>query len=164
MIEAFTADQVRAAEAPLLAAERGFAGGLMHRAATALALAAVHELRTLRALGPGSPLRPRARAGTVVGATVVGLVGPGNNGGDTLHALALLAGRGVGVTAVLTSAAVHQEGLVAVRAAGGRLLTLHPEAPGDRTWAGEALAQAFAADVVLDGLLGIGGRGGLRGA
>ena len=38
VIEAFRADDVRAAEAPLLAAERGFSGGLMHRAATALDL------------------------------------------------------------------------------------------------------------------------------
>ena len=44
MIEAYTAADVRAAEAPLLAAERGFHGGLMHRAATALAGAVREEL------------------------------------------------------------------------------------------------------------------------
>lgn len=148
-MEAFTAADVRAAEAPLLAAERSFAGGLMHAAATALARAVRRELRL--------------RAGQVCGATVVGLVGPGNNGGDTLHALALLASRGVRTVAVLTSAAVHDGGLVALRAQRGRVLTVVGDGPGERVWLGDALAETFAADVVLDGLLGIGGHGGLRG-
>src|SRR5665647_2498389 len=80
VIEAFTADDVRAAEEPLLAAERGFSGGLMNHAAVALELTVRRELR---------------RAGRVAGSTVVGLVGPGNNGADTLHALARLARHGV---------------------------------------------------------------------
>ncbi len=50
----------------------------MHRAATALAGAWCAELR--------------ARRGSVAGASVVALVGRGNNGGDALHALAALAG------------------------------------------------------------------------
>nr|WP_237727907.1 ADP/ATP-dependent (S)-NAD(P)H-hydrate dehydratase [Cellulomonas sp. APG4] len=133
----------------MLARERGFTGGLMHTAATALARAAAEEVRTVR--------------GRVVGGAVVGLVGPGSNGGDALHALALLARRGVRPTAVLTSAAVHHGGLAALRAAGGRVLTVDDGAPGEPVWLGHAVAEAFAADVVLDGLLGIGGRGGLRG-
>ncbi|WP_149204245.1 bifunctional ADP-dependent NAD(P)H-hydrate dehydratase/NAD(P)H-hydrate epimerase [Actinotalea subterranea] len=149
MIEAFAAAEVRAAEEPLLACERGFTGGLMHRAATALALAVVRE--------------QRARAVRVQGSTVVALVGPGNNGGDALHALAILARRGVRAVAVLTSAAVHDDGLAALRAAGGRVLAVVPDAPGRQVWLGEALAEAFTADVVLDAVLGIGGRGGLRG-
>ncbi|NLE72718.1 MAG: bifunctional ADP-dependent NAD(P)H-hydrate dehydratase/NAD(P)H-hydrate epimerase [Actinomycetales bacterium] len=150
MIDAFRADDVRAAEEPLLAAERGFAGGLMHRAATALELAVRRELR----LG----------VGRVAGATVVGLVGPGNNGGDALHALAGLARHGVRAVAVATSARVHEGGLAALRAAGGTVLAVVPEGPGRRVWLGDAAAEAFAAEVVLDGLLGIGARGGLRGA
>ena len=149
VIHAFTADDVRAAEAPVLALEAGFANGLMDRAATALALAVLRELR--------------ATVGRVAGAVAVGLVGGGNNGGDTLHALALLARRGVRTTAVLTSPAVHDGGLAALRAAGGATLAVVDDAPGERVWTGDALAEAFAADVVLDGLLGIGGRGGLRG-
>lgn len=150
MIDAFRADDVRAAEEPLLAAERGFAGGLMHRAATALELAVRRELR----LG----------VGRVAGATVVGLVGPGNNGGDALYALAGLARHGVRAVAVATSARVHDGGLAALRAAGGTVLAVVPEGPGRRVWLGDAAAEAFAAEVVLDGLLGIGARGGLRGA
>lgn len=150
MIEAFRADAVRAAEAPLLAAERGFAGGLMHRAATALEVAVRAELR--------------AGTGRVPGACVVALVGPGNNGGDALHALAGLARRGVRAVAVLTSARVHDGGLAALVAAGGTVLSVVDDAPGRRVWLGDAAAEAFAAEVVLDGLLGIGARGGLRGA
>lgn len=186
MIDAFAATDVRAAEEPLLATERGFAGGLMHRAATALEL---HVRRLLRDRAGGR--------GGVAGATVVGLVGAGNNGGDTLHALALLAGHGVRTVAVLVDARAHEGGLAAFRAAGGRALRLaaagEPEAgrstagttphatdddvvgragdavpPGASTvlttaWLGDALAEAAGADVVLDGLLGIGARGGVRG-
>lgn len=150
MIEAFRADDVRAAEQPLLAAERGFAGGLMHGAATALALAVRRELRE--------------GVGQVSGASVVALVGPGNNGGDALHALADLARRGVRCVAVATSARVHDGGLAALRAAGGTVLAVVPDAPGRPVWLGDAAAEAFAAEVVIDGLLGIGARGGLRGA
>lgn len=149
MIEAFSAADVRAAEEPLLAAERSPSGGLMDRAATALALTVRGELRALR--------------GRVTGATVTGLVGPGNNGGDTLYALARLAAHGVRVTAVLTTATIHAAGLAALSRAGGRVLAVVDDAPGTRVWVGEALAEAFASDVVLDGLLGIGARGGLRG-
>ncbi|WP_225753024.1 bifunctional ADP-dependent NAD(P)H-hydrate dehydratase/NAD(P)H-hydrate epimerase [Actinotalea sp. Marseille-Q4924] len=161
MIEAFTAADVRAAEQPLLAGERGYAGGLMHHAATALAL---HVRRLLRERVGGR--------GRVAGATVVGLVGAGNNGGDTLHALALLARHGVRTVAVLVDTRVHEGGLTAHRAAGGQVLRLPEAVPdaagpavdvGASAWLGDVLAEAAAADVVLDGLLGIGARGGLRG-
>jgi len=147
-MEAFSAQDVRAAEQPLLAAERGFVGGLMHRAAWALALAV---RRDLQAAGVRVP-----------GASVVGLVGPGNNGGDTLHALALLARHGVRAVAV-AHGPVHEGGLAALRTAGGRVLAVGPDAPGAPVWLGDAIAVAYGADVVLDGLLGIGARGGLRG-
>lgn len=149
MIEAYTAADVRAAEEPLLAAERGFSGGLMDRAAMALELAVRRELR---------------RVGRVAGSTVVGLIGPGNNGGDALYALARLARHGVRAVAVTTSASVHDGGLAALGVAGGLVLGVVDGAPGLRVWLGDAAAEAFAADVVLDGLLGIGGKGGLRGA
>ncbi|MEU3396267.1 NAD(P)H-hydrate dehydratase [Streptomyces filamentosus] len=87
--------------------------------------------------------------GRVYGSRVVLLVGSGDNGGDALHAGARLARRGAGVTAVLLGARAHGAGLAAFRAAGGHV-TEDPY---------EALA---AADLVLDGITGIGGRGGLR--
>ncbi|MFF3016038.1 NAD(P)H-hydrate dehydratase [Streptomyces sp. NPDC057939] len=87
------------------------------------------------------------RRGRVYGAKVVLLVGPGDNGGDALYAGARLARRGAGVTAVpLDPERVHAGGLAALRAAGGRLARVVPAR----------------ADLVVDGLLGIGGRGGLR--
>ncbi|WP_372592740.1 bifunctional ADP-dependent NAD(P)H-hydrate dehydratase/NAD(P)H-hydrate epimerase [Actinotalea sp.] len=148
MREARTADHVRSAELPLLALERGFSGGLMHRAAWALAAAARRELTA-------DGVRP-------AGASVVGLVGGGNNGGDTLYALALLAARGVRATAI-ASGPVHEGGLAALTRAGGQVLAVDQGAPGEQVWLGDALAEAFGADLVLDGLLGIGARGGLRG-
>lgn len=150
MIEARTADAVRSAEEPLLAAERSFAGGLMDTAAGALADAVADLL---------------ARRGTPVAeAALVALVGSGSNGGDALHALARLGARGARCTAVVTSGSVHEGGLTAFTEAGGRVLGLVEDAPGEPVWAGDALAEVSTADVVLDGLLGIGGRGGLRGA
>ncbi|TQL03412.1 bifunctional ADP-dependent NAD(P)H-hydrate dehydratase/NAD(P)H-hydrate epimerase [Cellulomonas sp. SLBN-39] len=137
MLLTWDAAAVRAAEEPLL--RDGVP--LMTRAATGLAH---HVARLLR----------RAR-GAVRGAHVVLLVGGGNNGGDTLHAGALLARRGVRVTALTTVADPHAEGLAAVRTAGGRVL---PVPDGDLPApVRDALG---AADVVLDGLLGLGARGG----
>ncbi|MET9603835.1 NAD(P)H-hydrate dehydratase [Streptomyces sp. NPDC006512] len=87
------------------------------------------------------------RRGRVYGARVVLLVGPGDNGGDALYAGARLARRGAGVTAVpMDPERVHPGGLAALTAAGGRLAESVPAR----------------ADLVVDGLLGIGGRGGLR--
>lgn len=84
--------------------------------------------------------------GRCYGSRVVLLVGKGNNGGDALFAGAQLAQRGARVTAILSGAA-HAAGLAAFQRAGGDV--------GDES----ALPTA---DLVIDGLLGIGGRGGLR--
>lgn len=113
--------------------------------------------RELMARLPEGALMQRAAAGLaavcarllprVYGARVVLLVGSGDNGGDALYAGARLARRGAGVTAVPADPArVHPGGLAALLAAGGRL----DEAVPAR------------ADLVVDGLVGIGGRGGLR--
>ena len=80
MIEAWGTDDVRAAEAALMAALPD--GELMARAADGLAQVALARL-TERG-----------------GSAVVALVGPGNNGGDTLYAAAHLADRGFAVAAV----------------------------------------------------------------
>ncbi|MGW1926022.1 bifunctional ADP-dependent NAD(P)H-hydrate dehydratase/NAD(P)H-hydrate epimerase [Streptomyces massasporeus] len=87
------------------------------------------------------------------GARAVLLVGSGDNGGDALYAGARLARRGAGVTAVLLGDRAHEGGLAALRAAGGRVVDSAHDDPF------EPLA---AADLVLDGITGIGGRGGLR--
>ena len=87
------------------------------------------------------------------GARVVVLAGSGDNGGDALYAAARLARRGAVVLAVAAGARVHDESAAALRAAGGRLI-----GAGDPA----AAAAIGAADLIIDGLLGIGGRGGLR--
>lgn len=114
------------------------------------------------ALLPEGTLMQRAAAGLaaacaglldrVYGARVVLLVGSGDNGGDALYAGARLARRGAGVTAALLSPdRTHAGGLRALRAAGGRAVPAADAAP---LLAGAAL--------VVDGIVGIGGKGGLR--
>jgi hydroxyethylthiazole kinase-like uncharacterized protein yjeF len=107
-------------------------GVLMQRAAIGLAT------ECLRALGGA------------YGRRVLLLVGAGNNGGDALYAGAALARRGAAVSAVaLDTARVHAGGRAALLAAGGRLVDRSDPRLTD-------------VDLVVDGLLGIGGHGGLR--
>ncbi|AIY01678.1 hypothetical protein ART_2079 [Arthrobacter sp. PAMC 25486] len=158
MLRAYTAAAVRAAEQPFLAAGRG--PELMRTAAHGLAMGVA---ATLRSCGRG-----------VYGARAVLLIGSGNNGGDALYAGAWLASRGTRTTALLTSDRTHPEALAAFEKAGGRCLSLLPGPgvarseragaalpPGAGTVA-TFLAEAKLSDVVIDGLLGTGGRGGLR--
>ena len=77
---------------------------------------------------------------------VVGLIGTGNNGADALYTLAHLASEGVPVAAVTTER-VHGGAYEAAEEAG---VVIVPSAA-----AVEAVADA---DLVLDGVLGIGGR------
>ncbi|GAA0991907.1 bifunctional ADP-dependent NAD(P)H-hydrate dehydratase/NAD(P)H-hydrate epimerase [Nocardiopsis tropica] len=134
MHSAHTVSVVREAERALMA--RVPEGALMRRAAAGLAAEC-------------AGLLPR-----VYGAGVVLLVGGGDNGGDALYAGALLASRGASVRALAAGRTVHEGGADALRAAGGRILP----------FAGGAAEEAalFDADLVVDGLVGIGGRGGLR--
>ncbi len=113
---------------------------LMQRAATALAGVCMDWLRGSR--------------GRVSGARVVALVGSGNNGGDALWALARMARRGVGAWALGDPARMHPAGAAALRAAGGRFLSA-------TTPAAERACRE--ADLALDGIVGIGGQGPLRG-
>lgn len=85
--------------------------------------------------------------GRVYGARVLVLAGSGDNGGDALYAGARLARRGADVAAVLTADSAHCGGLSELTSAGGRVV----EEP------------TGASDLVIDGILGIGGSGGLRG-
>lgn len=171
MIEAWSVADVRAAEKPLLTA----GVPLMERASFALATVVARDLARRRSIALPDGGR---RDGRVTGARAVLLVGSGNNGGDTLHAGAYLARRGVEVLAVLTGEHAHAGGLAALRDAGGRVEVLvgspdvaaHDDGHGDRQRdhldphvADRVAAQAARADVVLDGLVGIGARGALRG-
>ncbi|MEU3956570.1 NAD(P)H-hydrate dehydratase [Streptomyces achromogenes] len=132
MRTAYSVETVRAAERALMA--RLPEGALMQRAAAGLAAACAGLL------------------GRVSGSRVVLLVGSGDNGGDALYAGARLARRGAGVTAVLLAPErTHAAGLAALRRAGGRTVT------ADR--GEEAIARAR---LVVDGIVGIGGKGGLR--
>lgn len=142
MINAYTGTQVRAAEQPLLAT--GLGDVLMQRAAHGLAGAVVQELKS--------------RGRRLSGARVVVLAGNGNNGGDGLFAATFLAARGMRTTAVLTGDSAHPAGLAAFERAGGRVHRLTESAiPG-------LAAEAAAADVVIDAVLGTGAKGGLRGS
>ncbi|MFJ6195661.1 NAD(P)H-hydrate dehydratase [Micromonospora sp. NPDC092111] len=88
-----------------------------------------------------------ADRGGVYGARVLLLVGTGDNGGDALYAGERLARRGALVSVLpLTPGRAHAEGLAALRAVGGRLVDAPPAT----------------VDLVLDGIVGIGGTGGLR--
>ncbi|GAB3660089.1 bifunctional ADP-dependent NAD(P)H-hydrate dehydratase/NAD(P)H-hydrate epimerase [Nocardioides korecus] len=127
MRSAHTIEQVRAAEAALMATLPE--GALMQRAAFGLAVAVADLL------------------GGAYAARVLLLVGPGDNGGDALWAGAVLARRGAHVEALLLAPACREDGLAALRRAGGVVV--------------EA-ATAHAPDVVVDGIVGIGGRPGLR--
>ncbi|MFJ5301317.1 NAD(P)H-hydrate dehydratase [Streptomyces sp. NPDC088350] len=132
MRTAYSVETVRAAERELMA--RLPDGVLMQRAAAGLAVACAQLL------------------GRVYGSRVVLLVGSGDNGGDALYAGARLARRGASVVGVLLAPErTHAGGLAALLRAGGRTV-----APGD------AEEPVLRADLLLDGIVGIGGRGGLR--
>jgi ADP-dependent NAD(P)H-hydrate dehydratase / NAD(P)H-hydrate epimerase len=128
---------VRAAESELMA--KVPEGALMQRAAAGLASVCIGLLPA------------------VYGSRVVVLAGSGDNGGDALYAGARLAARGAVVTAVAAATRVHEAGAAALCDNGGRLVEAADRA--GRTSADRALALA---DLVIDGLLGIGGHGGLR--
>ncbi|MFB7929099.1 NAD(P)H-hydrate dehydratase [Streptomyces sp. NPDC056039] len=141
MRSAYSVETVRTAERELMA--RLPEGALMQRAAAGLAAACADLL------------------GRVYGSRVVLLVGSGDNGGDALYAGARLARRGAGVTAVLLAPErAHAEGLAALRRAGGRAV----EAGGVEGAGGAGGVEELIerADLVLDGIVGIGGKGGLR--
>ncbi|MFB6660119.1 NAD(P)H-hydrate dehydratase [[Kitasatospora] papulosa] len=134
MRHAYSVETVRAAERALM--ERLPEGALMQRAAAGLAVACCDLLR---------------RNGRVYGSRVLLLVGSGDNGGDTLYAGARLARRGAGVRVLLTSPdKVHRQAMAALLAAGGQVL------------GGPPLGASGPVDLVVDGITGIGGRGGLR--
>ena len=78
------------------------------------------------------------------------LVGPGNNGGDALFAARNLAAVGLDVVVILGAPTAHEAGLAAVTEAG--IPVFGPDTADDRSGA-DAMGDA---DIVVDGLLGIG--------
>lgn len=112
MRQFYSADQIRTAEAPLLASLPP--GVLMRRAATGLATAIAAELRR--------------RTGGVAGRVVCAVVGSGDNGGDALWAATLLRRRGARCCAVLLNPDhTHPAALTAFRAAGGQVVAGVPD-------------------------------------
>ncbi|MGZ8750169.1 MAG: NAD(P)H-hydrate dehydratase [Pseudonocardia sp.] len=133
MREVFTVEQVRTAERTVLA--RVPPGALMRRAAFGLAVVARRMLAASN------------------GHRVALLVGAGDNGGDALWSGAELRRRGIGVTAVLLDPQrAHSGGLAALRRVGGRAVDAGPD----------GVAAVARADLVLDGIVGLSGRGPLR--
>ncbi|MGN7780602.1 NAD(P)H-hydrate dehydratase [Mycolicibacterium sp. 22603] len=108
-------------------------GTLMRRAAYGLSTIVAAELRR--------------RTGGIAGRTVCAVVGSGDNGGDALWAAAFLRRRGVQASAVLLAPdRAHRRALAAFRKVGGRIDETIPAAT----------------DLVIDGVVGISGRGALR--
>lgn len=138
MIHGYSAEQIRAAEAPLIAA----GVPLMARAAAGLA----DQVRRLLVRQPEQP--PAGGDADHTGAArILLLVGSGDNGGDALFAGAELAGEGFDVAIVTTGERVHEAGLAEALAAGA-----HRE-PADPTRVARLAADSA---VVVDGILGTG--------
>lgn len=116
------------------------------RAAEARLMARLPEGALMQRAAAGLAYAVLDLLGSAYGRRALLLVGSGDNGGDALYAGALLARRGVQVQAWLLSERAHPGGVAALRAAGGHTITGGPDRP----------------DVVVDGIVGIGGRGGLR--
>lgn len=140
MIRAFSIPAVRAAEAAT--GDALTAGVLMQRAADALAVVVL--------------ARARERQAT----SVVVLVGPGDNGGDALYAAAHLSEH-LPVVVVQVGDRVHEGGLCAATQAGVPRLRVARTRRALTQPVRQALDEA---DVIVDGLIGIGGRPGLTGA
>lgn len=137
MKQAWTVAAIRRAEDDAMAAlvaGGGTGGELMQRAAEALAA----EIRRL--------------LGRRYGARVLLLCGPGNNAGDGLYAAVRLLRKGIGVRALRVFGRTHEEGWAAFTAAGGREVDL-----------ATALTEMPRTGLVVDAILGIGGRSGLSG-
>ncbi len=119
------------------------------RTAEAAALAALPDGALMQRAAAGLANAVLDLLGSAYGRRVLVLAGAGNNGGDALFAGALLARRGCAVQAVFTEPdRAHAGGHAALLAGGGRPVSV---------------AEAALPEVVVDGIVGIGGSGPLRG-
>jgi len=139
MIRAYAVPAVREAEATACAAGVP-ESELMSRAASALA-------------GVAS-----ARLGGAGGRRIVALVGAGNNGGDALYAVASLARDGATAVVLTVAESVHESGLRAARDAGALVLNAVDVQADSASVVFSTLREA---DLVIDGVVGIGGHPGL---
>lgn len=135
LLRGYGADDIRAAERPLI----GAGVPLMLRAAHGLAEVALERLELLER--PGVDRQSRGAASP----RVVVLVGAGDNGGDALYAAAEIAAADVRVALALLGSRVHEEALAAAVDAGATVLE-----------PARVLEAVDAADLLLDGILGIG--------
>ncbi|GGL93741.1 bifunctional NAD(P)H-hydrate repair enzyme [Glutamicibacter protophormiae] len=132
MIPVYSLAQVRAVEAQEIS--RRSDAALMKQAASALAAEAVDMLGE-------QPVAP--------GTLVVGLIGPGNNGGDGLYALAQLEDQGYATAALQCGPSVHSDALSVYESAGGRIAPYSQD--------NQPLANAT---LIIDALYGLGYRSG----
>ncbi|WP_062133214.1 NAD(P)H-hydrate epimerase [Demequina aestuarii] len=95
------------------------------------------------------------RHGRTGGCRVVVLAGSGNNGGDALLAGARLHYRGTKTTAVLVAPVAHTMGRGECEAAGAQVIDGASDLSG-------ALHAVETADLVIDGIVGVGAKPGLR--
>src|SRR5947208_47985 len=117
------------------------------RVAEAALMARLPEGTLMQRAAAGLARRTAHLLGGVYGARVLLLVGSGDNGGDALFAGARLARRGAKVSALLLNPdRAHRDGLAALKTVGGSTVDRPPST----------------VDIVLDGIVGIGGKGGLR--
>jgi ADP-dependent NAD(P)H-hydrate dehydratase / NAD(P)H-hydrate epimerase len=134
-MRAYRVEAIRRIEERAIAVEG--VDALMQRAAAAVAASASSLLLS--------------KSGGRYGRHVMIMVGAGNNGGDALFAGVRLARLGARVTAIRCLGTPHAAGLAALLASGGRVIDLNDH---DAT-------RPLAYDLVIDGILGIGGRPGL---
>ena len=146
MLRAYASSDVRRAEGELVAAAPQDA--LMKQAADGVAAAVSDQLTLLGA--------------TVHGSTVLALVGGGDNGGDALYAAKYLADSGAKVQALLVSTKAHPRALAAAKKAGVDILDAARLTKRSQLRALVAEA-ANKAGVWVDGIVGTGGSGPLRG-
>lgn len=139
MKSVFTVDQIRRAENKLFAVQ-DHPDELMMSAATAVAAVARAMLTHPAGEMAGESVEEE---------DILLLVGPGGNGGDALYAGAFLASEGHRVDALLMGGdRVHERAREFFTAAGGTVMTGKPH--------------HYDYDLVIDGILGIGGRGGIK--
>ena len=120
--------------------------------------------RVARLVGDTSPLLTEPHEPVIPGprADVVAFVGGGDNGGDALYACATLADMGISVAAILLKRKRHSRALRAATASGVTIVDLKGDSITTVFDSPQLSLVAFAT-VWIDGIVGIGGKGALKG-